>query len=790
MPVAEPRPNGNLLRHGRRMYAASMFMVCLVSLALLGYVGIGEAYRTYTGFQLDKLSAQAETVQGVIETHLRTGLPLGQFAGFTPLTAQILHSDSAIAGFVAFDHDNRPIFTNGRQPIVAVEGTAVAGSDRYEAWQTDELLQVVVPLRDRFENVGKLAIAMPRATIGERISPYMPWFAGAALLLSLGFALVSARHFSRPHADRLREQRTGFLVVFVAMTLAVVTTLVPLYSEGAQVKAKALADSLGERIGAIVKRGIDLADIEGLDRTFADYLALDPDISAIGLLSAGEVLIHTEDDAVGKPWQRTDGAFEYTVALGPGNAAGKEIAVALPATVVHAAILGNVRNFAVLFLASALVAAVFLNLANTFAQPRADDSARKNAAELERVKPILFLAVFTDNLSASFLPQLIRTATDAAQLPAALTSLAFVTYFVCFAAALLPAGRFAQRRGAKPLIRAGALLVAAGTLLLAISEQFLAVGAARMLAGFGQGMLFIGVQSHLLACAPPQLRPRANAIVVYTFNGGMIAGMAIGSLLVLYMGASGVFFLGAAIMLATAAYVASLTNTPAAAPAGDGSLPGIRRMLKAMADRDFLQAMFLVGVPSKAVLTGVVIFALPIVLSEADFSHEEIGQIIMFYALGVLAANFWVARQDDGQRTAERHLFGGMILSAAGLLSIGAIGLLDAAWLDAWPATLSAVLLLGVAAVGIAHGLINAPVMTHVAASRFAVRVGPTQAAATYRFMERLGHIAGPMIAGQLLALGGHSLSVIGWIGAVLLILAMFFQFARRRAGRLLADAR
>lgn len=771
---------GSAMRHKRQGYVLAMFLVALLSLALLGYVAIGEAYRTYAGFQRDKLAAQAEVVQGALEAHLRAGMPLAQFIGFQPLTAQILQSDPKVVGFVALDHDGRRLFANGRQPVGTADGAVVARENLYEVREAGDLTLVILPLRDKFETVGRLAIAAPTKIIADRVAPYVPWFAAAALLLSLAFAFVSAGHFDEAPARRLRRQRIGFVAVFVAMTIAVITALVPLYADGAQAKAKALAGSLGERVGSVLKSGIDLGDISGIDEMFVSYQRLDADISAIGLTAAGKVLLHTDAAAVGKPWQADDGAFEYTLALGDGNT---HIAVALPGSVVHAAVAHNVRNFAVLFLAAALVATLFLNLANALTQPAAAAEAATGAAELERVKPVLFLAVFVDNLSASFLPQLIHAATDAARLPAALTSLAFGAYFVCFAAALLPAGRFAERRGARPLIRAGAALVAAGALLLAaIPDHLWTVGVARMISGCGQGMLFIGVQSCILAAATAQYQTRANAIIVYTFNGGMIAGMALGSLLVLYMGHAGVFLCGGAVMLALAAYAGSLAaKSPGSRPQPAAAVPGGRQMLRAMADRSFLEAMFLVGVPSKAVFTGVVMFALPLLLANLDFSHEEVGQIIMFYAVGVLLANHQVGRQRDRPRQAERHLFGGMLLSAAGLLLIGAIGLPVTAWLAAHPASLSTALLLGIAAVGIAHGFINAPVMTHVTGSDFAGRVGATQAAATYRFMERIGHIAGPLIVGQLLAFGGHDPLVIGWVGLALLAFAVLFRLGRQR---------
>src|SRR3954453_9285359 len=67
-------------------------------------------------------------------------------------------------------------------------------------------------------------------------------------------------------------------------------------------------------------------------------------------------------------------------------------------------------------------------------------------------------------------------------------------------------------------------------------------------------MLFIGVQSYILAVASPQKKTQAAAIIVFGFQGGMISGMAIGSLLVSYLHPQGVFELSAAIGLATALY--------------------------------------------------------------------------------------------------------------------------------------------------------------------------------------------------------------------------------------------
>jgi predicted MFS family arabinose efflux permease len=76
----------------------------------------------------------------------------------------------------------------------------------------------------------------------------------------------------------------------------------------------------------------------------------------------------------------------------------------------------------------------------------------------------------------------------------------------------------------------------------------------RAISGVGQGMLFIGIQAYILAVAPAEKKTQGAAIIVFGFQGGMISGMAIGSLLVNYLHPQGVFLLSGAIGFATAIY--------------------------------------------------------------------------------------------------------------------------------------------------------------------------------------------------------------------------------------------
>ena len=198
-------------------------------------------------------------------------------------------------------------------------------------------------------------------------------------------------------------------------------------------------------------------------------------------------------------------------------------------------------------------------------------------------------------------------------------------------------------------------------------------------------------------------------------------------------------------------------------------------MAQVLRSLEFLKTMLLIGIPAKAVLTGVVIFALPLLLAQKEYAQEDIGQIIMVYAAGVVLASSYASRFVDRTGQTYSILFWGSVISAVGLFLIG---LIDWSPLGAGPYgsfKTTLVLLTGVATVGVAHGFVNAPVVTHVADSMLANQVGASSLTATYRFLERLGHIAGPIIVSQLFLIWGQSALLLIWIGAAIGLCGILF---------------
>jgi predicted MFS family arabinose efflux permease len=374
----------------------------------------------------------------------------------------------------------------------------------------------------------------------------------------------------------------------------------------------------------------------------------------------------------------------------------------------------------------------------------------------------------------------------------------------------MPAGRYAEGGDLKRLIGWGAALSAAGMLMLALLPGFWALLAGRAVGGLGQGLLLIGIQSYLLSVVPPDRRTQGAAVQVIGYNGALISGSAIGALLAVFVGVHMVFAIAAAIGGLALVYLWRLVPaTVAAAPSDAAGMQAglVAGVFQALADWRFSRALLLIGVVSKLVLSGVVMFAIPLVLARQAFAQEDIGQLLMLYAAATLVATFFAARLVDRLGDAKWTLAVGAVSAGLGMVLVGLVGAADgieqaaaglgAGWLVplaqdvqaalaatgiGWLPT--AVVVLGMLLIGVSHGLIAAPIITLVGDTEAAQRLGRNRATASYRFLERIGHVAGPLLVGHVLVLAHYNPIAISLFGVVSIVSALLFLPGRTAAGR------
>ncbi len=780
-----------------------MVVVTAASLALLVYAGYGEGLRAYTQLRLERIAALGQVLQHKMETFAQTGLPMRQFTGFAGQAAALADVDRAVVALRVLDSAGRPVFG---YPELRPLPEGAAEPSHYElpqagssVSQTDRLLRISLPVRDKFGAAASIVIDVDRATVRRFVDEAL----GPVLMVGIaaGVLFLLVELIAGGHRGRVAELAPTivFAAAFAIISACLVVALYQVYSAGVRNKTAALAQSIAHRLSAATELGLDLSSFSQLGQAMQVYRRIDPDIRWVALVQDGRIVLDTEPGREGRPYAAGPDVYEFTQPL--SGAADLRVAVAVPTGVVLRAIWRSGKNFLALFVACGLVALIFLPASRAMApRPRAASAAedgQRARHDLAVVSAAYFLGVFVDAAALSFLPQWSTLAAQQAGLPTSAGSWPFTINFLCLTGALLPAGRFAEHGDLKRLMLAGIAATSGGALLIFGLPGFLALCLGRGLSGVGQALLLVAVQSYGMALAAPGRRTRGVGIQVYAFSAGLICGGAIGGLLAALESETTVFLVGACVGLAAFVYAAvALAGRRARAQPRPGR--SLRSDLGAvLADGGFLRALFL-GIVGKFVFAGIAMFAVPLILHLRGYAKEDIGQIMMLYALTVLVMTTLAARLSDRLHGAGPVLWSGSFIAGAGILLLGLVsadasgtahpGFVQsagavAAWLQdlPLPAGRTLLVILGVVAMGASQGMLAAPAITYVGETGVAHRRGRPGVVAVYRLLERIGHISGPLAVGALLTAAGGDPIAISGVAVLSVVAGSVFALAGRR---------
>ncbi len=779
--------------------------ILALALSLVIFIGLGDAYRNYTNLINDKLNAQGQIIENSLETFLFAGLPLNQFSGFSGLTEPLLNTDPDIAKVsvidrqhqqIIFESSNTSINSSSNIDAPFVTSSFQTEDHSYQIRENQDFYQIILPLKSKFDEVGELQLLMPKSALRRKVNFYFLIIGAIALFSWFVFAII-AFNFYKQESQRESNSKLiqiAYSSIYLVLASLVVLALTLLYSEGIQAKTHAITLSLKSRLNAAVELGLDLRDFEGINKTFEDYKRLNPEISYIDLKLNDQILFQTKEEP---KLASSREHFEYRERLKPlknKSLSLYALFVKSPKDILYGRLWRSVKNFLALFVASGFISIIFLNLLKSFTDIPENDTEEHEYFLLKRVEPFYFLGAFVDGLSLSFLPQYLENLATAVNADNHLVSTQFTVFFFGWALAMLPGANLVRKKGVKPILIWVGFLTILVSFLMAFVNNFYVMFAIRALAGVNQGLLAVGVQAYVLQVTSKEKKTQGSAMMVFDFFGGRLASTAIGALLSVYVGIKGVFLIGIFIALIVLWYgwkfIPQQSYQPNLStinqPLSDekfqqqqqqnrqNSRTFIKDILDVFKDWQFVKTLLFIGLPYRAVFTGVTVFALPLLLSQQQYLQEDIGQIMMFYAAGVLVASTFISRLVDRIGRADLILFLGCATSGIGLFLIG---------LMSWKqfdqssfADLTTIIIIGgLTILGSGHGFINAPSLTYITQTQVASKIGQNNSGALYRLSERAGQIAGPILVGQLLFLNNNNAFTISLIGLAIIFLGVLF---------------
>ncbi len=625
---------------------------------------------------------------------------------------------------------------------------------------------------------------------------------------------------------RLNWLLTGLVSVLMLISLAVQTTnfnalFRPLVEPELGRKAEIVGSYVVAQLDRAVSVGIEVEKLVGVDELLADALAANPDVKYLALAigdrlhafagvdaaRSGDRLTVNGDAADGRP-----PAFIDTVL--PVEQDGKTLAVlhvGMSAGHVEAAL-----NEIVFDLGSVLIVAILLNVEILFLvvgssvgaplrrvsevirqvgagnlsarvnmrsrdevgnlgraidwaldsiHHRAPDAAAAapatdRASMLQRVVELrfaIFIFAMAEELTRTFLSVYIKSLFE--PIPGLTMELVIgapIALFMLLWAVSQPiAGSVSERRGRRVVFLGGALMSFLGLLGSGLATDLVQLIIARCLTAIGYASVFIAAQGFVIDATDPKQRAQAIAMYAGGILSAGVCGPAIGGIIAGQVGFRATFLISAGLAL-LAAFMAWRVL-----PSMRGTTTHSRRLRLADAilclrNPRFVGLALFSAVPAKLGLTALLFFLLPLALDDQGISQSWIGRVLLIYWLLMIVVSPIAAKLSDrsGQRTA--------FLVLGGLLAAGA------AYVLSLPGSL-AMALMGVALLGFAHALLNAPQLAMLADVCVNERaaLGETTVIGMFRLIERLGSVVAPFLAGLFLAQYGYAGALKG-IGVVL----------------------
>jgi len=404
-------------------------------------------------------------------------------------------------------------------------------------------------------------------------------------------------------------------------------------------------------------------------------------------------------------------------------------------------------------------------------------------ARLSFVRPPLFLVIFSESMSLAFFPAYVNELYEPIPglAPSMVIGLPISVFMLVWALSLPVAGQWSDSVGRKKAFMVGALLTAVGLFLTAWCDNLWQLLAVRSITAVGYGVVFITAQGYVTDNTTPENRTRGMAMFLSGFFSGSLCGAAIGGILSDRIGFSATFILSAALSLASAIFVmqffeAKVKDPSAPAPA----ILSFKDFTTLLTDKYFLLITFLSAIPAKLLLTGFLYYTGPVYLNELGANQSSVGRVLMAYGLAIVLISPLSAWLGDRLKNKSAFIIFGGGLSALALFAVymipGIYGMF------------TGVLLLGVAhAIGVSPQL---SLLTEKVKLRNGLTLGKT--IGIFRLTERIGNIAGPLVAATLISVLGFQSSFL-WLstGAAmsLILLVILYLMFRSMDQRKLQEA-
>ncbi|MBI2236651.1 MAG: MFS transporter [Magnetospirillum sp.] len=395
---------------------------------------------------------------------------------------------------------------------------------------------------------------------------------------------------------------------------------------------------------------------------------------------------------------------------------------------------------------------------------RAGEPGVVNEDQATDIRLPLFLFVFAEEISRSFMPLFVRDiyAPIPGLDPRMVIALPIAAFMAFIAMASPWAALMTSRLGSRRVFLIGLVPATLGLLMSAMALSLYDFIIWRAATAVGYAMVTMACQGYISQALQSQRRAQGLGVYVGAVLTASVCGTGIGGVLAESMGYRATFVVAA--VLATLSGTLMYRLMRGGRHGKDLREPRMREFAGLLRNWRFTALVVFAAVPSKMALTGFFFFLVPLALFDQEGAQlADIARTMILYPIAVVLLSPLASRLSD------------RLGWKAGLVAVG--GLIGGAALVA-PAMLPGAqpVALGVLLLGLSHGLSASPQLAMIPDVCWTEcrSMGQANVLAFLRFAERGGSVVGPLLAAAFIPVYGYGGAIMA-LGVVVLAMSAVF---------------
>lgn len=768
--------------------------VLITTMVLASVLSLASFEKIYTSSLISVYESSGKNLKRKIEQSLRFGKPLDKFQGMDILLSEVRKKNPEILyagvgtpqGNILYHTDSDQVGKQFSYPI------PVFAPDQIAMTKLDKGTYLTfLPLYNRSDELtGIILLSFSRGVIYKRLSDmaYENLKTLASVTIGTSLPLIGLLAFfirgSLRHHIRLR-------VFVIAMGVIVAGQLVYSYinlksfeySHIGAIRSKCdkLGEFLRDDVEYVLNMNIPLSRLIKLENTLKEISEITPELEYIEISDLDRNVLYYADrqsmkqiePGVRISYESPD--VSLPVYFRKENRHVGYIGLSISAEAIRSKTREILLDMMTVILTSLLI--TFEALTFSLKRSVAPDVGKDSEIPYSYIRPLIFLFMMADGFCMSFFPLY----ADTLYQPIwgisreVMMGLPISLFMLSVVFGMPIAGNWSDRAGWYKPLMIGISANAAGLILTAMAQNMIQLILFRCLTAAGFAIVFIACQRFVTEHTDSQERSTGLAAFISAFSAGSLCGTVIGGMLADRIGYRNVFWAGGGISLLSLFCALYTFGNKSLKSEKDGKAVTFpfKELFNAIRDPEFFSIVFLQAIPTKLILIGCLFYLIPLHLKSLSILQSDIGRVIMTYNVIIVFASPLFSKYFDKERHRKYYVFaGGMITGVSMICFYAGSGF--------------AATLLMVTMIGLAHTFSissQASVITETAVIR---RIGTGTGMGVFRFWERLGNAAGPVVVGFLVIKLGYirTVAALGMISVICSLLYLMTILLHKYKGK------